>query len=173
MNTPFYSIPEPPETTTPTQIITRLVDGLGFRYHWATEGLRESDYSFRPCDTSQSLKEVLLHIYQLSCLANRVFRGSHPVKTTFEDNSILREETLAQYKALRLRLQSMDEDELTQCNFSTAQNNYDFPFWYLINGPLADALTHVGQITSWRRIAGNPQAKGVNVFLGKKINSSK
>ena len=28
--------------------------------------------------------------------------------------------------------------------------------WNLLNGPLADFLTHVGQITAWRRIAGCP-----------------
>ena len=44
---------------------------------------------------------------------------------------------------------------------------------YLMNGPLLDALTHVGQILSFRRTSGNPQEAGVNVFLGKKneINS--
>jgi len=36
----------------------------------------------------------------------------------------------------------------------------------IINGPLADALTHVGQINSFRRINGNP-CKKVNVFNGK------
>jgi hypothetical protein len=41
----------------------------------------------------------------------------------------------------------------------------DHPIWYLINGPLADALTHVGQINAWRRLAGNPCPK-VSVFLG-------
>jgi hypothetical protein len=30
------------------------------------------------------------------------------------------------------------------------------PFWHLINGPMADALTHTGQISSFRRLAGNP-----------------
>lgn len=170
MNAPFYSIPEPPETSSSTQIITRLVDALGFRYHWATEGLRETDYSFKPCASSQSVKELLLHIYQLSCLANRVFGGNHPVKTVFENNATIREETLAQYKTLRLKLQSMDDHELSQCNLNTGKSDQHLPFWYMINGPFADALTHVGQITSWRRIAGNPQAKGVNVFLGKKVN---
>jgi hypothetical protein len=39
------------------------------------------------------------------------------------------------------------------------------PFWYIINGPLADALTHIGQINSFRRIAGNPAPKA-RVFFG-------
>ena len=30
------------------------------------------------------------------------------------------------------------------------------PFWVVVNGPLSDALTHVGQISVWRRQAGKP-----------------
>jgi hypothetical protein len=29
------------------------------------------------------------------------------------------------------------------------------PFWHIINGPLSDALTHTGQINSFRRLNGN------------------
>ena len=39
------------------------------------------------------------------------------------------------------------------------------PFWHIINGPIADALTHVGQINSFRRLVGNPTPKA-QVFLG-------
>jgi hypothetical protein len=46
-------------------------------------------------------------------------------------------------------------------------DNSQYSFWYSLNGPLADALSHVGQILSWRRILGNPQRVGVNVFLRK------
>jgi len=38
----------------------------------------------------------------------------------------------------------------------------------LLNGPIADALTHVGQVISFRRTSGNPIPKGVNVFMGIK-----
>lgn len=43
----------------------------------------------------------------------------------------------------------------------------EHPLWILINGPLADALWHSGQVATLRRAAGNPMPKGVNVFLGK------
>ena len=39
------------------------------------------------------------------------------------------------------------------------------PFWSIINGPLADGLTHVGQVASWRRMAGNP-VPVADVFRG-------
>ncbi len=40
---PYREIPDPPENYTPGTVVSRLVDGLGFRYYWATEGLREED----------------------------------------------------------------------------------------------------------------------------------
>tara|TARA_B100001057_G_C22633209_1_gene865224 strand:+ start:720 stop:932 length:213 start_codon:yes stop_codon:yes gene_type:complete len=38
---PFYSIPSEAEYYTTANTITRMIEGLGFRYYWATEGLRE------------------------------------------------------------------------------------------------------------------------------------
>jgi len=38
--------------------------------------------------------------------------------------------------------------------------------WHIINGPISDALTHVGQINSFRRLSGNCVPKA-NVFTGK------
>lgn len=70
--------------------------------------------------------------------------------------------------SLSNRLKIMTDTELQQFELKNKSDEKQFPFWNLLNGPLLDALTHVGQITSWRRIAGNPQPKGVNVFLGIK-----
>jgi hypothetical protein len=42
----------------------------------------------------------------------------------------------------------------------------DRPFWNMINGPLADALTHVGQINTYRRMNGNPTPRA-DVFRGR------
>ncbi len=35
----------------------------------------------------------------------------------------------------------------------------------MLNGPISDALTHVGQVNSFRRLSGNP-VYGANVFTG-------
>jgi len=43
----------------------------------------------------------------------------------------------------------------------------EFPFWHHLNGPIADALWHCGQIVSFRRASGNPIDNRVNVFMGK------
>lgn len=60
----------------------------------------------------------------------------------------------------------MSNDALASSGFMHRSSENPVPFWYLINGPIADALTHVGQISSWRRMAGNPQPKGVSVLWG-------
>ncbi len=44
----------------------------------------------------------------------------------------------------------------------------EYPFWNNINGPIADAIWHVGQVVSFRRSSGNPFPKGVSVLTGKK-----
>jgi hypothetical protein len=36
----------------------------------------------------------------------------------------------------------------------------------MINGPISDALTHVGQVNSFRRLSGNPVSPA-NVFSGE------
>ena len=39
-----------------------MVDGLGFRYFWATEGLTEKDLAYRPSEGARTTMETLEHI---------------------------------------------------------------------------------------------------------------
>ena len=166
METPYQTLPELPEAVSSTNVMARLVDGLGFRYRWATEGLTENEHAFRPCETSMNMTELMQHLYNLAYTANTVLGGSEE-KRDLTDFDELRSETLRLYKDLGERLLLMPDSQLAECTYSGRREG--FPFWYLLNGQIADALTHVGQIVSWRRIAGNPQPQGVNVFLGTKI----
>ena len=43
----------------------------------------------------------------------------------------------------------------------------EFPFWNLINGPIADAIWHTGQVVTLRRASGNPFNSQVSVLQGK------
>ena len=43
-----------------------MIQGLGFRYHWATEGLRAEDLEYRPTKEAQSTLGTLQHIYGLT-----------------------------------------------------------------------------------------------------------
>lgn len=52
--------------------------------------------------------------------------------------------------------------------FKNSSGSREYPFWNLINGPIADALWHVGQVVTFRRSSGNPLPSGVSVLQGVK-----
>ncbi len=162
MNTLLYfSLPPAPKEVSTTNVLSRMIDGLGFRYRWATEDLTEDNMFFRPVESSMSIQEVMIHVYDLAYSTNRVFGG---IVTKDNGPEAIRERTLQLYATLSQRLKDMDDEEF----HNLVKTEAPYPFWYWLNGPIADALTHVGQITSWRRMAGNPQPSGVDVFRGIK-----
>lgn len=160
---PFEDISKTPIELTATNTLLRLVEGLAFRYRWATENLTEEDIKFRPHPTSMSIEEVNAHIFDLIESTFRVFGGQKQNKDSLRSFHKVRKKSLFVLKDLSEKLKKMSDKDLSAIEKNTSRK---LPFWYWINGPLADALTHVGQITSWRRITGNPQLKGVNVFIG-------
>ena len=50
--------------------------------------------------------------------------------------------------------------------FKGDESQTGYPFWNMINGPIADALWHAGQVASFRRSSGNPMNPRVDVFMG-------
>ena len=160
---PFEDISITPNDLTATNTLLRMVEGLAFRYRWATENLSEENIKFKPHPTSMSVEEVNAHIFDLVDSTNRVFGGEKQNKDSLNSFHKLRIKSLNILADLSERLKEMSDEDLSEIEKNTSRK---LPFWYWINGPLADALTHVGQITSWRRIAGNPQLKGINVFIG-------
>ena len=63
---PYTSIPEAPESYTAGTVVSRMIDGLGFRYYWATEGLTEKDMHYAPANDGRTIAETLEHLYNLS-----------------------------------------------------------------------------------------------------------
>lgn len=157
---PYYEIPEHAETYNAGTVASRMVDGLGFRYYWATEGLRDEDLSYKASESGRTASETLDHIYGLS---------------NFILNSISKENRKKEEKELSFE----EKRKLTLNNFKTASDvlrhtndisqfdNDRFPFWNIVNGPIADALWHCGQIVMLRRASGNPFNSKVSVFAGK------
>ncbi|MEZ4850056.1 MAG: hypothetical protein R3B93_15850 [Bacteroidia bacterium] len=45
-----------------------MIDGLGFRYYWATEGLRQEDLNYAPSEGARTTLETMQHIYGLSSM---------------------------------------------------------------------------------------------------------
>ncbi len=164
----FRSLPPGPETVTGSAVLVRMVEGIGFRFTWATEGLRESDLSFRPTPETMCIAEQAGHVLGLvSWVAVSGRRDSRrprsrpsrrPPSPRSGSGSC---EVLA---LLRARLAAMSDGEIGTIRIGSHAGPVPWP--HLVNGPLADALTHIGQITVLRRASGNPMPKA-NVFLGR------
>jgi hypothetical protein len=154
---PFDSLPDYPGDVSATSVVVRLIDGLGFRFRWATDGLSDADVGFRPGAESHTVEEITGHIWGLVNWVNLTVSGTSSEKPG--EYSLLRGRILEMLWMLRSSVLAMDDDDLERCTIE------GLPFWHIINGPLSDALTHVGQINAFRRLSGNPTPEA-NVFRG-------
>jgi len=159
----YAALPEPPQKPTATTILIRVVDATAARYYWATEGLRQSEMDYRPGPESMTILGLLRHVHGLAARCKRAMAGEAQPQAPapqppapIEDLETLRRETLENLSALRERLGAMTDEDLN----SVIVNK--MPFWFLINGPLIDMASHIGQVNGWRRLAGNPTLKSTH-----------
>ena len=172
MELPYKEIPDYPSTYTSGNVVSRMIDGLGYRYYWATEGLTEKDLTSRPSEDGRSVFETMEHIYVMS---NNILlapdaepyeRPVDPQKFSYEE---LRSLTLNNLKTASEKVLGKTSDEMEDFKviFKQGDRTSEFPYWNMINGMLSDCIYHTGQIVLMRRASGNPQNPNVNVFLGK------
>jgi hypothetical protein len=169
---PFREIPDYPDQYTGATVAARLVDGLGFRYYWATEGLRQQNLDFQPNPQARRTEETIDHIYGLvytlvNAVNERPNKGVNLDGLSFAEK---RKQTLLHLKEASDILRSSKTEKLKDFKLIFQRGEYktEYPFWNEINGPIADALWHVGQVVSFRRSSGNPLPVGVNVLTGTK-----
>ena len=163
---PYREIPEPPGSYTAGSVTARMLDGLGFRYYWATDGLRDEDLVFRPNDMARSTAETIDHIYGLSqVIVNAALQKSNDNNNQGPEMSFKekRKQTLQNIKTAADILRGSVDVSQFKLIFGTRE----FPFWNNINGPIEDAVWHCGQIVSFRRSSGNPYNSKASVFTGK------
>ena len=170
---PFSIIPPAPDEVTAASTLARMVQGLGFRYYWATEGLTLKDLNYRPTEEAQSTLETLQHIYGLALVIKNTTENSpntRPLTGIPDGYEELRKATLTTLSEASEKLIEATKEQVSHMSiiFDRKGKISNFPIWNLMNGPLEDAIYHTGQIVSFRRTAGNPIPKGVNVFLGVK-----
>lgn len=167
---PYASIPEAPENFTPGGVVSRVIDGLGFRYYWASEGLTVNDLEYTPGNGGRSLGQTIEHIYGLSNMILNAAKNSPNDRTiaTKKLTSIeQRKKTLENLKeASELFAASTDLNDHNVI-FKNKNGTTSFPLWNAFNGPIEDAVWHAGQLVVMRRSAGNPINSKVNVFSGK------
>lgn len=167
---PYSSIPEAHENFTPGTVVSRVIDGLGFRYYWASEGLSESDLAYAPGNEGRTINQTLDHIYGLSEIILNAAKKLHNDRTTQPEKlnyTAQRKKTLENLKqASELFASSTDLTDHTIV-FVSKNGEVTYPFWNGLNGPIEDAIWHAGQLVVLRRSTGNPINPNVNVFLGK------
>jgi hypothetical protein len=165
-NSLFQSLPATPSSSSSGAILSRFIVAIGFRYQIATKGLTQNEIEFRPVEGSMNMLELLDHIYKVLTWAYKAFDKNAKLEipsNTFDD---YQERTLQVCESFRKRLEEMSDEEIEQTEVYLKRIDTTFSFWYLINGPISDVLTHIGQINSWRRIAGNPVDR-ISPFTGK------
>ncbi len=162
---PYYEVPEYAEEFTVGTMAARMVDALGFRYYWASKDLNEKDLAYRLNEKGRSTAETINHIYELSIII---------VNSTLQKPNSRGDKVEMTYKEKRtttLNNLKKASDILHVSNdisqFKIIFGEQKIPFWNQINGPIADAIWHCGQIAVYRRVTKNPINPKVNHFTGK------
>ena len=168
---PYRVIPEYPDNYTANTVAARMLDGLGFRYYWATEGLRPEDIAYAPGEDARTVLETLEHIHGLCRLLHNTVHQKPNIRSSEKEElsyEVLREQTLNYIKEAsdQLKMATAENMDAYDIVFQRGEQETRFPFWNALNGPLADALWHVGQVVSFRRASGNPLNPKISVFRG-------
>ncbi len=107
---PFREIPDYPSHLDASTVVVRVLDGLGFRFYWATEGLSDEDYAFRPCPGAMSLAEVQEHIWGLVIWMSLAMGGEE--RTRPKENALVRDAALEVLLSLRNAFDALSDEEL-------------------------------------------------------------
>ncbi|EDP71956.1 hypothetical protein FBALC1_12682 [Flavobacteriales bacterium ALC-1] len=161
---PYYEVPDYSEEFTAGTMAARMVDALGFRYYWASDSLTEKDLAYKANEEGRSTEETIKHIYDLSkIIVNSTLK--EPNSRVKEELSYeeMRSRTLVNLKTAADILRA--SDDISQ--FKIIFGDQEIPFWNQVNGPIADAIWHSGQLVIYRRSTGNPINPKVNHFTGK------
>lgn len=161
---PYYEVPDYSEDYTAGTMAARMVDALGFRFYWASDSLTEKDLAYKANDDGRTSEETINHIYDLSkIIVNSTLKQSNSREKEDLSYSELRTKTLQNLKTAAdiLRI----SDDISQ--FKIIFGEQEIPFWNQVNGPIADAIWHCGQLVIYRRTTGNPINPKVNHFTGK------
>ena len=165
---PFSEIGEYPADFSQANIISRMIEGLGYRYYWATKSLTENDLNYKSSEGARSTIQIIEHIYSLTMMISSSIEKKEFKFTSVTYNyNELRTKTLLKLKYIHDELRSNPDFSQLFIKFERGGTKMEFPFWNQINGPISDALWHCGQVVMNRRSSGNPLQSDVNVFVGK------
>jgi hypothetical protein len=135
---------------TKRQMLRHTVATLAYRGSNAVSNTPEGFAMLRVGETTRTPGEILAHISDLLDWALCLARGKH---VWHESPALPWEEGVVRFFAA---LKEFD-------SYLASQAPLGFPSEKLFQGPVADALTHVGQIAMLRRLAG-ASVRGENYF---------
>lgn len=167
---PYSTIPEYAEKYTPGTVVSRMIDGLGFRYYWATEGLTAENLGYKPSESGRTIAQTLDHIYGLSrTIVNTAKKEPTDFTQEVEDLAAdeKRKRTLENFKQASELFRDTEDLGEHKIIFIRKNGKAEFPFWNHLNGPIEDAVWHAGQVVMMRRAAGNPFNSKVSLLSGK------
>jgi len=133
------------------QFVHHCVATLAYRVTKTLRGAPGGFAEVRVADTTRSAGEILAHLGDLLEWALSMAQGNH---TWHEAAPLPWEGGVARFFAA---LEALD-------GYLASGAPLVAPAEKLFQGPIADALTHVGQIATLRRVAGAP-VRGENYFL--------
>lgn len=130
--------------------LRHTVATVAYRGGKALRGAPATFASYRAADTSRTPVEILAHIGDLFDWAVKLADGKHEWR---DSEPLPWDQEVARFFA---GLQALDRRLATGEPLGS-------PAERLFQGPIADALTHIGQIAMLRRMSGAPM-KGENYF---------
>ena len=138
---------------TKREMLRHTVATLAYRGAKAVRGAPDSFASFKASETTRTPGQILAHIGDLLDWALSIARGAETWNNSEE------REWNREINRFHVALEKFDEFLASDAALSASCER-------LFQGPIADALTHVGQLTMLRRIAGAP-IKGENYSSAK------
>src|SRR5436190_12357475 len=135
------------------EMLRHTVATLAYRGAKAVRGATDSFATFKASETTRTPAEILAHVGDLLDWALSIAKG----KETWNNAEPL--EWSNEVERFHAALKSFDD-------YLASDGELDASGERLFQGPIADALTHVGQIAMLRRIAGEPM-KGENYSRAK------
>lgn len=135
------------------EMLRHTVATLAYRGAKAVRGAPDSFPSFKASETTRTPAQILAHIGDLLDWALSIAKGS---ETWLNSEPLAWNEEVKRFHAA---LESFD-------NYLSSPAELSGTCERLFQGAIADALTHVGQLTMLRRMAGAP-IKGENYSRAK------
>src|SRR5881396_2446888 len=135
------------------EMLRHTVATLAYRGAKAVRGAPDSFASFKASETTRTPAQILAHIGDLLDWALSIAKG---------DETWNNSEPLSWPQEIERFHSALDKFDDYLASESELAANCE----RLFQGPIADALTHVGQLTMLRRIAGEP-IRGENYSIAK------